>query len=566
MKKSLFLLCLAPLCLAGCQEQASSSATTPNSLWQGEASIEKVANVLKEVDFSKISAFDFVDRSYARKTYFNSKYVVTGDASAAVVNYEAKHHYQFHTNDFVNDTVKINAYRGVEDTQTVKDYEANEQIYAEEGFLYDLFMVNVENESFAHCYPADRYMTVQNYLAYPEIVKDTVTSFSDLSAVFPESAGWQTPVTNIQTENGIETYQVSVDYPGSDIYYAMTYSFEVSLNVEKEQIEALTHSVRYYMSTIDGAFETSTARLTRYSFSHFAFGAKADFTGTKHTLSELPDDKITGKPATKVDVSTYSDGALPNDVAEALLTNLDTYGRGARQTNYRFLYHDAVDVADVNYPVFGNACFEGKLVAYQNDILINDGSIRLVDASDQPTGDPAAYHIVTVADDTKVERGATFSKYITTCYSQVAASINLDLRAYTGANPLYYPEFQYYLSVAKALPSGTTTQSNATAVRTISATKNGDAITLSTRVTMSSSNRSATDDFTFEIQNGVLSFFRYVTSETTGGQTDYTDTYEAKILYAPLTAYTEEEISFDTITLEVPWRNLYVTYVPQNRS
>ena len=566
MKKSLLLFCLMPFCLAGCQQNISSSSASIDSVWQEEASLKKVSSILSQIDFSSLSSFDFVDRSYAKKNYFNSKYVVTGDASSAIVNYEAQHHYQFHTNDLVDDNVVVKPYRGVENTETIENYRANEQIYTEDGFLYDLFMVNVENESFAHCYPADRYMTIENYLAYPEIVKDTIACFGDLSSAFPESDGWLTPTINIKTENGIESYQVSVDYPGSDLYYAMTYSFDVALNPAQGQIQSLTHSVRYYLNAIDGGFETSTARLTRYSFSNFSFDSKTDFTGTKHTISELPDDKITGKPATKVDVSSYADGALPNDVVEALLANIEAYGKGARQTNYRFLYHDAANVADTNYTTFGDACFEGKMVAYQNDILINDGSIRLVDSSDTPVGEAAPYHIVTVAGDEAVERGAAFTKYISSCYSKVAASLNLDLRAYTGANPLYYPDFQHYISLAKALPSGSTTQDESTAVRTISATKNGNDITLTTRVTISTSRRSSTDDFTFEIQNGSLAFFRYVTTETTEGQTDYVDTYEAKILYAPLTAYQGDPISFDTFTLIVPWRNLYVTYVPQSRS
>lgn len=108
------------------------------------------------------------------------------------------------------------------------------------------------------------------------------------------------------------------------------------------------------------------------------------------------------------------------------------------------IYHDAFDFATTDRTTFGDAKFEGKIIAYNNGITDNNGTIQLVDTENQPTGTPAPYRIFTKATSIGIFRGGKFTKYITSAFgyaskhhSQVHVN-TLMLTHYIGAKYLLY--------------------------------------------------------------------------------------------------------------------------------
>ena len=78
-------------------------------------------------------------------------------------------------------------------------------------------------------------------------------------------------------------------------------------------------------------------------------------------------------------------------MVQNIIRNIYAYSNDVRQTNYSMLYHGAFDFANTDRTEFGNALFEGKMIAYSNGILDNNGTIQLVDSDDSPKGEKSPF-------------------------------------------------------------------------------------------------------------------------------------------------------------------------------
>lgn len=567
MKKKYYsILLIASSLLLSCGDNTDDPSKDFD--WNQEASLTKVSSFISTLSWSKVNGFSFVDRSYGSNYYYNSKYVISG--GDALVNYEANHAFKLYDGDFVEDNVTINALTGVETPAIQTTYNAEEQIYLKDSYIHDIFLVDVENESYANCYPSHRYRTMQDYLNYDVVLNETATSLSDLSKAFPKDSGFLTPDIDIKVEGNKEIYKVEVSYPGDTTYVAYTRSYEVTLDKTNKSLDSVTTSLRYYKNDIDGAYESSTAMLERYTISNITFGEKGAYSGTKHTIEELPIEKVHGAPARQVDLSSIPDGELAPEVALSFVNNILYYARDTRQTNYSFIYHDAFDFASSQQDDIGDILFEGKLIAYQNDILDNHGSMRKVNSKDEPYGESVSYWIYAEAKEDYIQKAGKFDKWITSSYAGIYGTYINDLRSYLDANPLFYGEmdkgeledgeFKKQLSLFSAYPLGETKGSSSSLNLSCSGKKTGSSIVIeaNSSITINNSNSSTTNSWSFVIDNDYLSSFSLKMEETTSSNNYYCDKYEAVFLHAPKQIYNGEAFNFDEIEVPVYWSSFNV--------
>ena len=568
MKKSHYsILLIASVLLLSCGENKPGEPSSTFD-WNQEASLAKASSFLQTLSWDEVNAFSFVDRSYASNYYYNSKYMVTG--GGALVNYKASHAFKLYEGDFVEDNVTIDALTGVESSSTQNSFNAEEQIYLQDNYIHDIFLVDVEGESYANCYPSHRYRTLSDYLNYDSVLKDSASALSNLEKAFPKDDGFLDPDIVITTEGDKEHYTVEVSYPGDTTYVAYSRGYDLTLDKNSKTLDSITMSLRYYKDDIDGAYETSTAMLQSYTISSLSFGKKGAYSGTKHTIDELPADKVHGAPARQIDLTNIADGELTGETALSFVNNILYYARDTRETKYSFIYHDAFDFASSEKTSIGDVLFEGKLIAYQNDILDNHGSMRKVNSKDEPYGESASYWIFAEAKEDYIQKGGKFDKWITSSYAGVDAKYITDLRSYLDANPLFYgemdggelkdSEFKKQLSLFSSYPLGKTKSDGSTLNLSVKGNKSGNSITLeaTSAITLDNSNASVTNTWSFLIQSDYLTSFSLKMEENTHSNTYYCDTYEAVFLHAPKQVYKGEAFNYEEIQYQVYWSSFNV--------
>ena len=571
MKKTPIFLLVSTSLLFSCAPNSNDNSQTTeiNSAWNEEASLAKASAIISDISWSNVKSFSFSDRSYEAAYYYNSKYVISGDPKV-MVNYQANHNFKMFKDDFVTDEVSIDALTGVEATATQNSFQANEQIYLENSYIYDIFLVNVEGESFANCYPSHRYRTLSKYLNYDTVLSDTANSFSNLTTRFPKDSGFLDPDVVITKENEKEHYTVQVSYPGDATYIAYTLGYDVILNTTTKSLESISTSIRYYKSGIDGAYETSTARLTTYTISNITYGEKDKYDGTVHTIDELPAEKVHNAPAKQVNLDNVPNGELSNERALEFVNNILYYARDTRQTNYSFIYHKAYDFSSSQQTDIGDILFQGKLIAYQDDILDNHGTMRKVNSKDQPYGEEVPYWIYSQAMDDYVLKGGKFDKWITSNCAVYLADDIIDLRCFLDANPLFYgetekgtsatSEFKKDLSLFSTFNLGENKSGDYTLNLSCTGKKDDDKITINavSNISSNSYTANARNTWQFVIENDYLSSFSLKEEVVSSYGSYYADTFEAVFLHAPKQVYTGDKFNFEEILYQVYWSDYNV--------
>ena len=219
-----------------------------------------------------------------------------------------------------------------------------------------------------------------------------------------------------------------------------------------------------------------------------------------------------------------------------IIHNIYAYSNNVRQTNYSMIYHGAFDFAETGRTEFGDAKFEGKIIAYKNNITDNNGYIQLVDENDLPNGEKANYRIFTKATEGGIIRGGQFTNYITSAYAGIAKSYINSTRNYLDANPLYWTEIASILEDFTNYDLGKTTFNNgATMEITVSGVKTGNNLEIKGQLHSKSNNSNNVeniDNFTFNITDDKLMYCKFITSGTRMSGKKYKDSYEARFVHA----------------------------------
>lgn len=569
MKKTPIFLLISTSLLFSCSSSSSSEEKENDSIWNEEASLVKASKIISSISWNDVKSFSFVDRSYGASYYYDSKYVISGDPKV-LVNYKADHNFKMFQDDFVSDEVSIDALSGVEAIAIQDSFQANEQIYLKDSYIYDIFLVDVEGESFANCYPSHKYRTLAKYLNYDTVLNDTAASFANLTTLFPKDSGFLDPDVFMEKENGKEHYVVEISYPGDATYIAYTLGYEVILDTDAKKLESISTSVRYYNSGIDGAYETSTARFTSYTIKNIAYGEKDKYDGAIHSIDELPDDKVHNAPAKQVDLSNVPNGELTSERALEFVNNILYYARDTRQTNYSFIYHKAYDFSSSTQDDIGDILFQGKLIAYQDNILDNHGTMRKVNSKDEPYGEEVPYWIYSQAMDDYVIKGGKFDKWITSNCAVYLADQIIDLRCFLDANPLFYgetekgesatSEFKKDLSLFSSFNLGENKTGDYTINLSCTGKKDNDKIIIDavSNISSNSYTANARNTWQFVIENDYLSSFNLKSEATSSYGSYYADTYEAIFLHAPKQVYTGDKFNFEEILYQVYWSDYNV--------
>ena len=526
---------------------SSSSSSSSNSSSSTTKPEEKVVQLLSEINLDNIVSYNFIDRSYSYNSYNNSKYIVTGNVSTGLVNYEATHKFKLYNNDVIVDNISVDSLDGVEKTEAVLNTKAKGQIYLKNNYIYDYFICNsMKEQSFVECYETDYYRNLNTYFNYLGIITDIKTAFSDPNSYFPTESGYETPIIEYNIENGIEHYSLTSKFPGTDDYKPVIINFEVDYNTSTNTFTKIKSQNRSMIGSLDTDFEIGTSSITSYTITNIQFGEKDIFNDSLYTFDDIQNkNNIHNAPKYIVDISNLNDGLIDENTAFEIVKNIYAYSNNIRQTNYSMKYHNAFDFATTDRTEFGDAIFEGKIISYANGILDNNGTIQLMDSSDQPIGDKSDFRIFTKAESYGILRGGKFSKYITSAFAFMAKSYITNTREYLDANPLYWNEIASIYNNFETYGLGQTIVNNSKINVSVSGTKSGSSLEIKAQLHSVSSygtNTENIDAFTFYIEdNKLMSLLFQTTGNTSSGK--YTDTYEAKFVHGSKKNFSGDEMN-----------------------
>lgn len=526
---------------------SSSSSSSSNSSSSTIKPEEKVVQLLSEINLDNIVSYNFIDRSYSYNFYNNSKYIVTGNVSTGLVNYEATHKFKLYNNDVIVDNISVDSLDGVEKTEAVLNTKAKGQIYLKNNYIYDYFICNsMKEQSFVECYETDYYRNLNTYFNYLGIITDIKTAFSDPNSYFPTESGYETPIIEYNIENGIEHYSLTSKFPGTDDYKPLIINFEVDYNTSTNTFTKIKSQNRSMIGSLDTDFEIGTSSITSYTITNIQFGEKDIFNDSLYTFDDIQNkNNIHNAPKYIVDISNLNDGLIDENTAFEIVKNIYAYSNNIRQTNYSMKYHNAFDFATTDRTEFGDAIFEGKIISYANGILDNNGTIQLMDSSDQPIGDKSDFRIFTKAESYGILRGGKFSKYITSAFAFMAKSYITNTREYLDANPLYWNEIASIYNNFETYGLGQTIVNNSKINVSVSGTKSGNSLEIKAQLHSVSSygtNTENIDAFTFYIEdNKLMSLLFQTTGNTSSGK--YTDTYEAKFVHGSKKNFSGDEMN-----------------------
>lgn len=526
---------------------SSSSSSSSNSSSSTIKPEEKVVQLLSEINLDNIVSYNFIDRSYSYNSYNNSKYIVTGNVSTGLVNYEATHKFKLYNNDVIVDNISVDSLDGVEKTEAVLNTKAKGQIYLKNNYIYDYFICNsMKEQSFVECYETDYYRNLNTYFNYLGIITDIKTAFSDPNSYFPTESGYETPIIEYNIENGIEHYSLTSKFPGTDDYKPVIINFEVDYNTSTNTFTKIKSQNRSMIGSLDTDFEIGTSSITSYTITNIQFGEKDIFNDSLYTFDDIQNkNNIHNAPKYIVDISNLNDGLIDENTAFEIVKNIYAYSNNIRQTNYSMKYHNAFDFATTDRTEFGDAIFEGKIISYANGILDNNGTIQLMDSSDQPIGDKSDFRIFTKAESYGILRGGKFSKYITSAFAFMAKSYITNTREYLDANPLYWNEIASIYNNFETYGLGQTIFNNSKINVSVSGTKSGSSLEIKAQLHSVSSygtNTENIDAFTFYIEdNKLMSLLFQTTGNTSSGK--YTDTYEAKFVHGSKKNFSGDEMN-----------------------
>ncbi len=526
---------------------SSSSSSSSNSSSSTIKPEEKVVQLLSEINLDNIVSYNFIDRSYSYNSYNNSKYIVTGNVSTGLVNYEATHKFKLYNNDVIVDNISVDSLDGVEKTEAVLNTKAKGQIYLKNNYIYDYFICNsMKEQSFVECYETDYYRNLNTYFNYLGIITDIKTAFSDPNSYFPTESGYETPIIEYNIENGIEHYSLTSKFPGTDDYKPVIINFEVDYNTSTNTFTKIKSQNRSMIGSLDTDFEIGTSSITSYTITNIQFGEKDIFNDSLYTFDDIQNkNNIHNAPKYIVDISNLNDGLIDENTAFEIVKNIYAYSNNIRQTNYSMKYHNAFDFATTDRTEFGDAIFEGKIISYANGILDNNGTIQLMDSSDQPIGDKSDFRIFTKAESYGILRGGKFSKYITSAFAFMAKSYITNTREYLDANPLYWNEIASIYNNFETYGLGQTIVNNSKINVSVSGTKSGSSLEIKAQLHSVSSygtNTENIDAFTFYIEdNKLMSLLFQTTGSTSSGK--YTDTYEAKFVHGSKKNFSGDEMN-----------------------
>ncbi len=526
---------------------SSSSSSSSNSSSSTIKPEEKVVQLLSEINLDNIVSYNFIDRSYSYNSYNNSKYIVTGNVSTGLVNYEATHKFKLYNNDVIVDNISVDSLDGVEKTEAVLNTKAKGQIYLKNNYIYDYFICNsMKEQSFVECYETDYYRNLNTYFNYLGIITDIKTAFSDPNSYFPTESGYETPIIEYNIENGIEHYSLTSKFPGTDDYKPLIINFEVDYNTSTNTFTKIKSQNRSMIGSLDTDFEIGTSSITSYTITNIQFGEKDIFNDSLYTFDDIQNkNNIHNAPKYIVDISNLNDGLIDENTAFEIVKNIYAYSNNIRQTNYSMKYHNAFDFATTDRTEFGDAIFEGKIISYANGILDNNGTIQLMDSSDQPIGDKSDFRIFTKAESYGILRGGKFSKYITSAFAFMAKSYITNTREYLDANPLYWNEIASIYNNFETYGLGQTIVNNSKINVSVSGTKSGNSLEIKAQLHSVSSygtNTENIDAFTFYIEdNKLMSLLFQTTGNTSSGK--YTDTYEAKFVHGSKKNFSGDEMN-----------------------
>lgn len=526
---------------------SSSSSSSSNSSSSTIKPEEKVVQLLSEINLDNIVSYNFIDRSYSYNSYNNSKYIVTGNVSTGLVNYEATHKFKLYNNDVIVDNISVDSLDGVEKTEAVLNTKTKGQIYLKNNYIYDYFICNsMKEQSFVECYETDYYRNLNTYFNYLGIITDIKTAFSDPNSYFPTESGYETPIIEYNIENGIEHYSLTSKFPGTDDYKPVIINFEVDYNTSTNTFTKIKSQNRSMIGSLDTDFEIGTSSITSYTITNIQFGEKDIFNDSLYTFDDIQNkNNIHNAPKYIVDISNLNDGLIDENTAFEIVKNIYAYSNNIRQTNYSMKYHNAFDFATTDRTEFGDAIFEGKIISYANGILDNNGTIQLMDSSDQPIGDKSDFRIFTKAESYGILRGGKFSKYITSAFAFMAKSYITNTREYLDANPLYWNEIASIYNNFETYGLGQTIVNNSKINVSVSGTKSGSSLEIKAQLHSVSSygtNTENIDAFTFYIEdNKLMSLLFQTTGNTSSGK--YTDTYEAKFVHGSKKNFSGDEMN-----------------------
>lgn len=526
---------------------SSSSSSSSNSSSSTIKPEEKVVQLLSEINLDNIVSYNFIDRSYSYNSYNNSKYIVTGNVSTGLVNYEATHKFKLYNNDVIVDNISVDSLDGVEKTEAVLNTKAKGQIYLKNNYIYDYFICNsMKEQSFVECYETDYYRNLNTYFNYLGIITDIKTAFSDPNSYFPTESGYETPIIEYNIENGIEHYSLTSKFPGTDDYKPVIINFEVDYNTSTNTFTKIKSQNRSMIGSLDTDFEIGTSSITSYTITNIQFGEKDIFNDSLYTFDDIQNkNNIHNAPKYIVDISNLNDGLIDENTAFEIVKNIYAYSNNIRQTNYSMKYHNAFDFATTDRTEFGDAIFEGKIISYANGILDNNGTIQLMDSSDQPIGDKSDFRIFTKAESYGILRGGKFSKYITSAFAFMAKSYITNTREYLDANPLYWNEIASIYNNFETYGLGQTIVNNSKINVSVSGTKSGNSLEIKAQLHSVSSygtNTENIDAFTFYIEdNKLMSLLFQTTGNNSSGK--YTDTYEAKFVHGSKKNFSGDEMN-----------------------
>lgn len=460
---------------ASSQQGSSSSASSPadvssdtssNSNWTSSFDPSYPDDPDDEDDVednpSRWSLSDFRSRlSYIvdqpemiRNATLESRRFVNGGTTGTGANEYEKTDYTYYNGGILVGEVENRTATGYLDYEVDPEsgYDVEAQAYPEGDYLVyaEKAPKGADQISYMQAYKSNRY---QNLYTLYVTTRHIAVAEDALLAV--DGQYWTEEYTvkapTIGVKDGKATLRIEAGRPDSYGYGAAEEWVEVTLDEESGAFLTAEYGFFVYPAeaSLDDPSQFSSIRVDKIS--NVTYGGWTDFDGD--FIREGNVDKVYSSPQTRIDYSSWADGALSDAQADLILKNIQAFAKGTTRSTIEFTRPDFINVYDGYYgadPDTGDYIVGGTLSGklerklYEGDFVRTTGTMSYVYDEENIDIVDSPYCEEATADDDGIvvieDYGDALSTIIPNHKHVLKGEQIEDVDPYIGVNPVFDEE------------------------------------------------------------------------------------------------------------------------------
>ena len=534
MKKKFIICCLATvvaLGLAGCTQNdgdGSGGSSSGGIVDKGEPTQQQVVEALTALSGKTWKSFTNYSETYN---------------SYQAVRQEATLDFQLYNNDFaeIKGTVENYPNNG---TTVDLSYEYTNQVYAEDGYVYDLtaFEEQYADSNTGARQEVNMYNNWETMMDIKANIESLIEVFTDPSAIYPEEYGYRDI-----------TYEVEISLAGNYLASIWTYADatanyysdednQIFVELDKEHNVVNYGSYQcYYANTAEGegGRETGIVSQFRYTIeSDVDTSNRTDFTGTKLDKNDF---NISG--LSPIDLTSIADGEIDYATASQIVLDMNSFATG---TTKAVVHEEVTSVDNVK------TVLDYTATRYNNYVYESLGTETVYNPAD--ASEPTSTEDYVVQRQALEDGILLITQYEETIDKNVVSNVmgsavhSMDEHF----NPSAALEFTIRGLMKEAINTGSTNTGFSVTTVTATGTKTGNTITITVgyRLEWLISGMGTSDHtYVMTIEDGFIT--KIVHDYDNNGEITYA-TYDMS--NDPMTDYTGTLIDPDDVELpETPW-------------